>query len=604
MREAIRRNALVGVNRAATGSGDASGPAYKFGDLRLDEGGGLYRGQTPISLPPSELIALRVLLAHAGQIVTPTKLRRAIWGDGQESAGGVAACIASLHARLEPDASIETVYKRGYRISAEVHSHSGAHSRSLRRLAILPFAAEFGVAQYLGPALAEETGAQLMRARPVVASVVAQDSVSTLACRELTPQQVGDLMEADLVLMGTVRALPAHYRLVATMIRVSDGAQLWTEDMLVERSRLAMLHRELADRITFRLQEGGLSIAAEELPPEPEDDPLRREAWESYLHAHQEWQTFERHHMQDALQRLQRAIELDPMLIAARVDLANLCFTQSIYGFMSPATAAGLIKHTAASIPESAPRAEEILPMLGWINFHVDRDLAAALRAFAASDRLPHDAWMMRARSMFALSRQRMDEAIEDLREAIRSDPGSPWLNSRLAWALHLAGQADESVSQAERALEKFPEHAAVEVYATVILAYNGQGPRAAQLSQKLAQKAPYADLVTAVHAYALASAGRGDEARIQLDRLHWLSRERYVLRSFTAAVYVVLGEDEAALRELRAAEEARCPWFFQMLADPRLKPLNGYAEFKAMQKILTDMEAAADQDAARAESE
>jgi len=138
-------------------------------------------------------------------------LRRAIWGDGQESAGGVAACIASLHARLEPDASIETVYKRGYRISAEVHSHSGAHSRSLRRLAILPFAAEFGVAQYLGPALAEETGAQLMRARPVVASVVAQDSVSTLACRELTPQQVGDLMEADLVLMGTVRALPAHY---------------------------------------------------------------------------------------------------------------------------------------------------------------------------------------------------------------------------------------------------------------------------------------------------------------------------------------------------------------------------------------------------------
>jgi hypothetical protein len=42
---------------------------------------------------------------------------------------------------------------------------------------------------------------------------------------------------------------------------------------------------------------------------------------------------------------------------------------------------------------------------------------------------------------------------------------------------------------------------------------------------------------------------------------------------------------------ELRTAEEARCPWFFQMLADPRLEPLHGRTEFKQMQSILTRME-------------
>ena len=65
--------------------------------------------------------------------------------------------------------------------------------------------------------------------------------------------------------------------------------------------------------------------------------PARREAYEIYQRGHHEWQTLQRHRMQDGLQLLSRAIELDPSLIAARVDLVNLCIAQSFYGFMSPA---------------------------------------------------------------------------------------------------------------------------------------------------------------------------------------------------------------------------------------------------------------------------
>jgi hypothetical protein len=75
---------------------------------------------------------------------------------------------------------------------------------------------------------------------------------------------------------------------------------------------------------------------------------------------------------------------------------------------------------------------------------------------------------------------------------------------------------------------------------------------------------------------------------------LQWLSRERYVLKCFTPAVYVALGDLDSALSELQAAGDARCPWFFQMLADPRLKPLDGCPEFVEMQSILTRMEPAA----------
>jgi len=72
---------------------------------------------------------------------------------------------------------------------------------------------------------------------------------------------------------------------------------------------------------------------------------------------------------------------------------------------------------------------------------------------------------------------------------------------------------------------------------------------------------------------------------------LQWLSRERFVLRSFTSAAYAALGDRDEAIAELRAAEEVHCPWFFQMLTDPRMSPLEDDPEFKSMCGILEQME-------------
>jgi hypothetical protein len=75
------------------------------------------------------------------------------------------------------------------------------------------------------------------------------------------------------------------------------------------------------------------------------------------------------------------------------------------------------------------------------------------------------------------------------------------------------------------------------------------------------------------------------------------MGRERYVMNSLSAAVYVALGENDSALAELRAANEARCPWFFQALADPRLAPLHKLPEFRELEQILVNMERVAGKD-------
>jgi TolB-like protein/tetratricopeptide (TPR) repeat protein len=583
------------MTRSSVSSPVSPEPGFCFGTLRLEADGSLLRGATAIHLLPKELAALRLLLAHAGQIVTPLQLKQALWGDVHVTADSIPKCVSSLRAKLEPDECIQTVYKRGYRFAAEVRPLGAAGLDMLLRLAIMPFATGFNIAEYLGPAIAEEAIARLSGGRRAPVSVLARDSVFTLAHRGLTAQQVGQALKADLVLTGTLRALPTHFRLRAEMIRVEDGTQIWVEDFLVAQGRVAGLESELAQRLAFRLGSGGLSISASAAPPaEDENDPVRREAYEMFLRGHHEWQTLQRHRMQDGMMHLARATELDPALAPARVALVNVCVTQAFYGFMSPAVAAEQIHRTAGTIQHPLDGADALLPALGWLSFHVDHDLPHALQAFTHSAHLPHDPWITRLRVMLALSRHRFAEAIDMVNSALRVDPYSPWLNTRLGWAYHLSGDAAKSVEQIEQALAQFPDHEGTSLYGSMILTYNGDPVRGAQLAEGLAKSSPYFDIATAIHGYALACGGRKDEARATLERLQWLSRERFVLRSFAPAVCVALGDLEGAIAELRAAEDARCPWFFQMLADPRLKLLHGHPKFNRMLALLAGMETAA----------
>jgi DNA-binding winged helix-turn-helix (wHTH) protein len=567
---------------------DAPETEFSFGNFRLDHDATFFRGDAKIHLPPKELAALRLLLVHAGQIVSSAQLKHELWGDVHVTSDSVPRCMSSLRARLEPDQCIQTIYKRGYRLAGPVQ-RGGSQAHRLLRLAIMPFGSGREVPDHLGPAIAEEATSRLTAFAPSWVSVLARDSVFTLAGCGMTAAQVGVTLKADLVLAGILFAMPTHYRLRAEMIRVEDGTQIWVEDILVARRHLLGLESELVQRLVFRLG-GEFTIASNGL-----NGTDRRDAYDIFLRGHYESQTHERHRMQDALQHLVRATELDPSLIAAKVDLGHACITQEFYGFMSPDTAASEIRHIAESISDIAGKAPALLPALGWICFHVDRDLRRTLEMFSASAHLTHDPWTTRLRVMLALSRHRFDEALEWIQSALHVDPYAPSLHASLAWAFHLAGQSTRSITQIEKCLSLFPDDENTLLYGAIILAFNGHAERAARHAEEIVRRTPYFDMALAVQAYVLACSGQRDEAYGLLERLQWLTRERFVLRSFMPAAYAALGDVETA--ELQATADLRCPWFFQTLADPRLESLRARPEFEQHLAVLKQMELSAQDD-------
>jgi adenylate cyclase len=580
---------------------------YRFAEFRLYADGTLLRGETALELPGQELALLRALLARSGEVVSAGELTRAVWGEARSSSHRLTACLKSLKERLQPADCIERVHWRGYRISAIAEPGRHLRSSALPLLAILPFSTGYDVPEYLGLAIAEQTMEQLSRARPAVVSIAARDSAFTLARRGLSAQEIGKMLHAELLLTGQVLATPGRNRLRVETIRVEDGASLWVEDVIAEREQIAELAGELVNRVTSRLRAEEIPIAVEAAAePAPAvkraTSQAQREAHDLHLRAHHEWQNMERHRMQDAMGRLLRAIELDPSLMAARLELAQLVILQCIYGYLSPRIAAAAVRRAADGIPELNEEAEALLPALGWVEFHFDRDARSALRMMARSAGLPYEVTNTRARSWLLLSRQRFGEAIELLRAAIQLDPYSPWLQSSLAWALHLAGEREASLAQIRKAIDFSSEYDNALFFGAMILGYNGEAARAIELAETLAARSSHYDLAISAQAYALACAGRAEESHSQLERMQWLSRERFVLNTLNAATHVMLGEADAALEELRTANENRCPWFFQMLADPRLKPLKGRPEFAALESSLAAMEAGAKKASERGE--
>jgi DNA-binding winged helix-turn-helix (wHTH) protein/tetratricopeptide (TPR) repeat protein len=590
------------------------GTQYIFGSYCLRPDGVLVRNAEAVPLPPKELAALRLLLAHAGQIVSIEQLRRGVWGETHVSTDSLPRCISSLRARLKSQDCIQTIYKHGYRFNMlvkPVHIDTCGEERKERRVlsrtglprvAILPFLLGDGVPESLSAGIAEEIMLQLSRAQNPIIDVMARDSVFTLAATGLGAQQIGNTLQADLALTGTITALPLHLRLRAEMIRTADGVQLWVEDFLVPLGLLAYTDVRMAKRITARIRDSFVGpttpVTAKSDAGLAELESRRSEAYSAYMTAKHKWKSLERHQIQDAVRGFQHALELDSTLLSARVHLMHSYLSHSAFGYMRADMAAELARKQAEITLSFAQGGKSVHLALGWIYFHHDRNLAAANAAFGNPQNQGHDTWNLLYRTRFALGQCRFAEAIGLLRAAEEIDSYSPMVHSRLIWTLHLSGERVATLKQAEHALRLFPDHPWVLFFASIVLANSSKpggelSARATTLASRLIQIAPSFDAAYATLAFTLARQRRTSEARAVLERQQWLCRERFVMRSFHAAARVELGDHDEAIEDLTLAEQQHCPWIFELVSDPRLQPLHGNPVFQELASIPSKMQSA-----------
>src|SRR5574340_1206668 len=108
----------VALRKQAQG---ASQPVFQSAGLTVDLAGRVVKvNDSEVQLTPTEYDLLKVLVTHAGKVITHRQLLRQVWGEGYDDMHILRVNISNLRAKLEPDPSrptyIHTEAGVGYRL--------------------------------------------------------------------------------------------------------------------------------------------------------------------------------------------------------------------------------------------------------------------------------------------------------------------------------------------------------------------------------------------------------------------------------------------------------------------------------------------------------
>jgi TolB-like protein/Flp pilus assembly protein TadD len=434
------------------------------------------RRRSTLTLEQKVMDVLVCLTDHAGELVTRQQLIDAVWATEHISENVLTRAITELRSALGDDAKspgyIETIHRKGYRLVAPVELLGDAERRvgredstgrpklpyvfavaiaagtvsvfllrpgalfergserptegALPRIVVLPFD-NLGSPddEYFADGISDEISSRLAAVSGL--QVISRSSAMYYKGRHLPIRQVGDELDVDFVLEGTIRwdrtgSDHGRVRITPQLSRVADDTHLWSESYDRMLEDIFTVQSDIAEKVIDWLETTLLEPERRVVEARPTDN---MEAYQAYLLGFQYMRTsFEMRYALLAVEMLERAVRLDPEFAVAH---AELCRAHS-----------RLYHHRLDFTPErlkmarvSAERARELQPGLpqgylafGWYHYLGFRDYDRAHEQFAkAAEALPNDA-EVRAGNFYVLRRQgRWDETLDALERWLRVDP-------------------------------------------------------------------------------------------------------------------------------------------------------------------------------------
>jgi len=468
---------------------------------------------------------------------------------------------------------------------AILHRNRNASTRVM--IAVLPFDNLGGDPdqEYVADGLTEEMIGQLGRINPHTLGVIARTTVMQYKGRGRTVRQIGEELDVEYVVEGSVRREADRVRVTAQLIHVRDQTHRWSGTYEQATRGILALQRELAGDISREIR---LTLSPPQRVEAGEIRAVSPDAYLAHLKGRQLLNGFTPESVRRSVEYFRRAIDADPIYAPAHASLAE-AYERFPMWVDEPASNT-LPLALAAS--EQAVRLDPDLPeayvSLGLINANYLWDWSKAERHFQRALELnpgcsPARQWY----AEFLAEMGRVEEALETIERARTYDPLSLPIQATLAFVLWLGRRFDEAIAQAEQVLEIDPDYPMALIRLGVACAGNGTYAEAVRALQRAKHAAPQLLDCTSLLGYVLARAGDRREALKQLGELRRLSRRRYVPAFLFANVYLGLGDHDQALRLMEQECDAR-GWYLLLIRQaPQFDPLRSHPRFQALMRRM-----------------
>ena len=281
--------------------------------------------------------------------------------------------------------------------------------------------------------------------------VIARNSTEVYADKAVDPREVGKALGVGYVLEGSIQRDGDRLRITAQLIDADDGSHLWSERWDRAAEDIFAVQTEIAETVANRLGGGAGVIQQAGRTEARRKRPENLDAYELYLLGTEKLEKVTREDIEESIRLLNRAVELDPGLARAWVELYNAHSTSRYYGVDKDAAMAAAITaaEKAIELDPSDPEAHTVYAQsLG------DRgDLVGAKAAFETALRMAPNAFEILAfYASWASGFGESERGAAMAERAVELNPDFPsWAASPFAWAFFSAGRYDDAVDMLDR---------------------------------------------------------------------------------------------------------------------------------------------------------
>jgi TolB-like protein/DNA-binding winged helix-turn-helix (wHTH) protein/Flp pilus assembly protein TadD len=594
----------------------------EFADFELDlSSGELTRNGQRFRLQGQPFLVLRVLLDHAGEVVTREELQRQLWPRETftDFDHGLNKAIAKLRDALnDPKADsrlIETLPRRGYRFTVDVNwigprnglpvPEAVAPDRPapirywlarglvlalllttalwlnrrtvagwfnprpvIQSIAVLPLVnlSNDPQQEYFADGMTEQLITDLSYAKPL--RVVSRASTIGFKNSHLSVPQIAEQLQVDAVIEGTVLRSDNTVRITIRLTAAKPERQLWA----------ASYERGLSDAISLQNQIAAEAVAQIRMQLAPEaktrlsmESRINPEAYDEYLRArfflHQESEQENK----KAIPHLERAIQLDPNFAAAYAALGEAWSLP--WGRRANREAAAKGLEYSQKAVRLDPTSSEAYASLGHslMQSHRWNEGEVALRR--AIDLDPNNPYAGQYLAVLLVQKGRVDESLQVSRQLATANPVSADFQRTYANMLYRAHQYDEAIAQCQRIIDLDPSH--LITYSTLAnaLAESGRYPEAEVAFKEGNLLSP------GVQAWLYAREGNPEGAR------RILNDHPAFVDAHTAVARYLLGDQKAGLAELGRLTDEWNTKTYHLRNDPLFDPMRNDPRFTEIVK-------------------
>ena len=605
----------------------------------------LRRGARTLKLEKIPMELLILLVERQGDLVSRDEIVEKLWGKDVflEADRGINTAVSKLRQALRDDSErpqyIQTVVGKGYRFIASIRTlqspsaHNGQemiataqvpaaapmpapaqsprrdprrtglialsialllfvlgagyyafHARTVQSpqtLAVLPFQPLSSSArdEYLELGMADTLITKLSRTSGLI--VRPTSAIRKYTGPDADPLVAGRALKVDAVFEGTIQRLGDRMRVSARLVRVRDGASLWSESYDARFTDVFQVQDTVSERVVDTL---AVRLSSLEQASLRKRDTTSVQAYELYMRGIFFWNKRSEEGLRKAVSYFEQAIALDNNYALAHARLAGALAPLGVLGYAPRDEVYSRIRAAATRAVTLDPNLPEAHVPLGALYAHYDWNWPEGEKEFRRALELnPNLPWAHLWYGYMLECLGRLEEALRHGQRTEELDPITPVHLGLVGNTLLRMGEHERALTEFRKALEldntSFPARAGL----ARVYEWRGEYEKAVAEYRLLVRDSAGNPIAKASLGYALARAGDTAEATQILHELMAACRSRYVSPAYLALVYAGMGDDGTALSWLEKSYNEKAPALASVMLDPRLKTLLTHPRFKSL---------------------